>query len=136
MCVVGGMAAQAAAFMVRAGYSPGSRASYQRVWDQFGQYCAGLGIRHPDRETGAGFCVAVGADGAEQWQVFFRRAVGCLFDMAETGRFAVRESFATEFQVYAASLMGCGLAEATVCAKTAMLRRFLAFLAAAGVREV
>ena len=145
MCVVGGMAAQAAAFMVRAGYSPGSRASYRRVWDEFGQYCAGLGIRHPDRETGAGFCVAVGADGAEQWQVFFRRAVGCLFDMAETGRFALRagrgriavpESFAMEFQVYAASLMGCGLAEATVRAKTAMLRRFLAFLAAAGVREV
>ena len=36
MSVVGGLAARAAVFMVRAGYSLGSRASYQRVWDQFG----------------------------------------------------------------------------------------------------
>lgn len=145
MCVVDRLAARAAAFMVRAGYSPGSRASYQRVWDQFGQYCVDSGVRHPDRQTGARFCAAAGAAGADQWQVFFRRAVGCLFDVAETGRFALRagsgriavpESFATEFQVYGASLVGRGLADATVRGKTAMLRRFLAFLADTGVREV
>ncbi|MET1154678.1 tyrosine-type recombinase/integrase, partial [Arthrobacter sp.] len=137
--------AQAAAFMVQAGYSPGSRASYQRVWDQFGEHCAESGIRHPDREAAARFCVAAGADGVEQWQVFCRRAVGCLFDVAETGRFALRaghgkipvpEVFTSEFKVYAAQLAGCGLAEATIRGKTGMLRRFLAFLADLGVPEV
>ena len=77
--------------------------------------------------------------------MFYRRAVGCLFDVAETGRFALRagrgrilvpEVFTAEFEAYAASLAGCGLAEATVRAKTGMLRRFLAFLAGLGVREV
>jgi integrase len=68
-----------------------------------------------------------------------------LFDVAETGRFALRaghrrilvpEIFTAEFDVYAVSLMGCGLADATVRGKTGMLRRFLAFLAGLGVREV
>ena len=145
MSVVGGLAVQAAVFMVQAGYSPGSRASYQRVWDQFGQYCAESGVRHPDREAAARFCTAAGADGVEQWQVFCRRAVGCLFDVAETGRFALRAGrgripvpgvFTAEFEVYAAQLAGCGLAETTVRVKTGMLRRFLAFLADLGVREV
>jgi len=66
MSAVEGLAAQAAAFMVRAGYSPGSRASYQRVWDQFGKYCAESGVRHPDREAADRFCAAAGADGVEQ----------------------------------------------------------------------
>lgn len=145
MSDVSELTAQAAAFMVQAGYSPGSRASYQRVWDQFGEYCAESGIRHPDREAAARFCVAAGADGVEQWQVFCRRAVGCLFDVAETGRFALRagrgkipvpEVFTAEFKVYAAQLAGCGLAEATIRGKTGMLRRFLAFLADLGVPEV
>jgi len=145
MSVVTGLAVEAAAFMERAGYSSGSRAQYQRIWDQFGEYCTASRSRHPDRETAARFCVAVGADGAEQWQVFFRRAVGCLFDVAETGRFALRaghtrilvpEIFTAEFDAYAVSLMGCGLADATVRAKTGMLRRFLAFLARLGVREM
>ena len=145
MFVVGGLAVQAAVFMVQAGYSPGSRASYQRVWDQFEEYCAESGVRHPDREAAARFCAAAGADGVEQWQVFCRRAVGCLFDVAETGRFALRagrgripvpEVFTAEFEVYAAQLAGCGLAKATVRGKTGMLRRFLAFLADLGVREV
>ena len=90
MSAVEGLAAQAAAFMVGAGYSPGSRARYQRVWGRFGEYCAESGIRYPDREAADRFCVAVGADGVEQWQVFYRRAVGCLFNVAETGRFALR----------------------------------------------
>ena len=90
MSVVSGLVVQAAAFMGRAGYSPGSRVHYQRIWDQFGEYCDASGVRQPDRETAARFCVAVGADGAEQWQVFYRRAVGCLFDVAEMGRFALR----------------------------------------------
>ena len=90
MSVVSGLVVQAAAFMGRAGYSPGSRADYQRIWGQFGEYCAASGIREPDRETAARFCAAVGADGTEQWQVFYRRAVGCLFDVAEMGRFALR----------------------------------------------
>jgi len=146
MSVVSGLAAQAAAFMERASYSRGSRVGYQRVWDQFERYCAANGDRDPDRETAARFCAAVGADGAEQWQVFCRRAVGCLFDVAETGRFALRangcgripvpEVFAVEFEAYAASLAGRGLAEATVRGKTGMLRRLLAFLAGSGVREV
>jgi integrase len=145
MSVVERLAVEAAAFMERAGYSSGSRAQYQRVWGQFGQYCAASGTRRPDREAAARFCAAVGADGGEQRQVFVRRAVGCLFDVAETGRFALRagrgrilvpESFAAEFEAYAASLTGCGLADATVRGKTAMLRRFLAFLAGSGVREV
>jgi len=145
MSVVNGLSAQAAAFMSRVGYSSGSRASYQRVWDQFDEYCAGSEVPDPDRQAAARFCAAVGADGAEQWQVFYRRAVGCLFDVAETGRFALRagrgripvpEVFAAQFEVYAASLQGCGLAEATVRGKTGMLRRFLAFLADSGVREV
>lgn len=145
MSVVSGLAAEAAAFMERAGYSPGSRANYQRVWDRFGQYCAESGAQDPDRESAARFCAAVGADGPEQWQVFYRRAVGCLFDVAETGRFALRAGrgripvpkfFTAEFEVYAAWLAGCGLAEATVRAKTGMLRRFLASLADSGVREV
>jgi hypothetical protein len=79
MSAVDGLAAQAAAFMVRAGYSPGSRASYQRVWGQFGDYCVESGVRDPDREAADRFCAAAGADGVEQWQVFYRRAVGCLF---------------------------------------------------------
>ncbi len=142
---VDGLAAQAAAFMGRAGYSPGSRASYQRVWDQFGQYCAESGVRSPDREAAARFCTVVGADGSQQWQVFYRRAAGCLFDVAETGRFALRagrrriavpEVFTAEFEVYVAWLAGCGLAEATIRGKTGMLRRLLAFLADSGVWEV
>ena len=35
MSVVSGLAAQAAVFMDRAGHSPGSRVSYQRVWSRF-----------------------------------------------------------------------------------------------------
>ena len=145
MSVVSGLVVQAAAFMGRAGYSPGSRADYQRIWGQFGEYCAASGIREPDRETAARFCAGVGADGTEQWQVFYRRAVGCLFDVAEMGRFALRagrgrilvpEIFTAEFGAYAVSLAGRGLAEATVRDKTGMLRRFLEFLAGFGVREV
>jgi integrase len=145
MSDVSGLAAQAAAFMERAGYSPGSRASYLRVWAEFGEYCARSGVRCPDRETGARFWGAAGADGPERWQVFYRRAVGCLFDVAETGRFALRarrgriavsEVFTAEFEVYAAWVVGRGLAEATVRAKTGMLRRFLAFVAGLGAREV
>jgi integrase len=145
MSVVSGLAAEAAAFMERAGYSPGSRANYQRVWDRFGHYCAESGARDPDRESAARFCAAVGADGLERWQVFYRRAVGCLFDVAETGRFALRAGrgripvpkiFTAEFEVYAAWLAGCGLAEATVRAKTGMLRRFLASLDDSGVRNL
>lgn len=145
MSVIGGLVAEAAEFMRRAGSSPGSRADYQRVWAQFGDYCASSAVRDLDRDTAARFCAAVGAAGAEQWQVFCRRAVGCLFDVAETGRFALRagrgrilvpEAFATEFEAYTASLSGRGLAGATVPGKTGMLRRFLAFLAESGVRQV
>ena len=145
MSVVTGLAAEAAAFMERAGYSSGSCIGYQRIWDQFGEYCAASGVRDPDRGTAARFCAAVGADGAEQWQVFYRRAVGCLFDVAETGRFALRAGrgrmlvpgvFTAEFAAYAASLPGRGLAEGTVRAKTGMLRRFLAFLAESRVAEL
>lgn len=145
MSVVTGLAAQAAAFMGRAGYSPGSVVGYQRIWGEFGEYCAVSGVRDPDRETAARFCAAVGADGAEQWQVFYRRVVGCLFDVVETGRFALRagrgrilvpEVFTAEFEAYASSLAGCGLAEATVRGKTGMLRRFLAFLAGLGVQQM
>jgi site-specific recombinase XerD len=145
MSVVSGLATEAAAFMVRAGYSPGSRASYQRVWDRFGEYCAESGGRHLDREAGDRFCTAAGADGVEQRQVFYRRAVGCLFDVAETGRFALRagrgripvpEVFTAEFEAYASSLAGGGLAEATLRAKAGMLRRFLAFLVGLGVEQI
>lgn len=139
------LVAEAAAFMGRAGYSSGSRDGYRRIWDRFGEFCAASGVRDPDREAAARFCAAVGADGVEQWQVFYRRAVGALFDVAETGRFALRaggggilvpEVFAAEFAAYGASLAGRGLAESTVRAKTGMLRRFLAFLAESGVAEV
>ncbi|MGO9156596.1 tyrosine-type recombinase/integrase [Mycobacterium sp.] len=145
MSAVDGLAAQAGAFMVGAGYSPGSRASYQRMWDQFGEYCAVSGVRHLDREAADRFCAAAGADGVEQWQVFYRRALGCLFDAAETGRFALRagrgripvpEVFTAEFEAYASSLTGRGLAEATLRAKAGMLRRFLAFLAGLGVEQM
>ena len=85
MSCVSELAAQAAAFMVQAGYSHVSCAKYQRIWDQFGEYCAAGGIEDPDRESAARFCVAAGADGVGQWQVFHRRAVGCLFDVAGTG---------------------------------------------------
>lgn len=145
MSAVTGLAAEAAAFMERVGYSASSRSAYQRIWDQYGRYCTASGVRVPDRETGAAFCAAVGADGAQRWQVFYRRAVGCLFDVAETGRFALRagrgrialpEVFTGEFEAYASSLMGCELAEGTVRAKTGMLRRFLAFLAGQGVEEL
>ena len=91
MSAVTGLAAEAAAFMERAADSSSSRSGYQRIWDQFGRYCTASGVRVPDRETAAGFCAAVGADGAGQWQVFYRRAVGCLFDVADTARrFALR----------------------------------------------
>jgi len=145
MSVVTEMAAQAAVFMERAGYSPGCVVSYRRVWGQFGEYCTVSGVLDPDRETAAGFCAAVGAGGPEQWQVFYRRVVACLFDVVETGRFALRagrgrvlvpEVFAVEFEAYASSLAGRGLAGATVRAKTGMLRRFLAFLAGRGVQEM
>lgn len=49
MSAVEGLAAQAAGFMVGVGYSPGSRASYQRVWDQFGEYCAVSCVFRPFR---------------------------------------------------------------------------------------
>jgi site-specific recombinase XerD len=48
----------------------------------------------------------------------------------------VPEVFTAEFEVYGAWLARRGLAEATVRGKTGMLRRFLAFLADLGVREV
>jgi integrase/recombinase XerD len=143
---VTGLVAEAAAFMEGAGYSSGSRNSYRHVWDQFGGYCAANGVRDPDRETAAQFCAAVGADGVERWQVFHRRAVGCLFDVAETGRFALRAAgrvgipvpgvFEAEFAAYSASLAGLGLAAGTVRVKTGMARRFLAFLAESGVAQL
>ncbi len=145
MSVVTELAAQATAFMERAGYSPGSRTGYQRIWAEFGEYCAVSGVRDPDREAAAQFCAAVGADGGGQWQVFCRRVAGCLFDVAETGRFVLRagrgrilapEVFTAEFEAYASSLAGRGLAEATVRAKSGMLRRFLAFLAGLGVEQM
>ena len=145
MSVVSGLAAQAAEFMGRAGYSSGSCAAYQRIWDRFGDYCAVSGARQPDRGTAARFCAAVGVDGGEQRQVFVRRAVGCLFDVAETGRFALRAGrgripvpavFTAQFEVYASSLAVRGLAQATVRSKAGMLRRFLAFLAGSGMREM
>lgn len=145
MSVVTELAAQAVVFMEGAGYSAGSRACYQRIWDQFGEYCAASGVRDPDRATAVRFCAAVGADGGEQWQVFHRRVAGCLFDMAETGRFALRagrgrvplpEVFTAEYEAYASSLAGRGLAEATVRGKTGMLRRFLAFLAGLGMEQM
>lgn len=145
MSVISEVVAQAAVFMERVGYSSGTRANYQRVWDQFGEYCAAGGVQDLDRQAAARFCVAAGAEGSEQWQVFYRRAVGCLFDMADTGRFALRAGrgrivvpgvLAAEFEVYSASLSGRGLAGATVRGKTGMLRRFLAFLAGSGVSEV
>lgn len=145
MSVVTELAAQAAVFMGRAGYSAGSRACYQRIWDEFGEYCATSGVCDPDRATAVRFCVAVGADGGEQWQVFYRRVVGCLFDVAERGRFVLRagrgrvlvpEVFAAEYEAYASSMGGGGLAEATVRGKTGMLRRFLAFLAGLGVEQL
>ena len=145
MTVVSGLAAQAAEFMGRAGYSSGSCAAYQRIWDRFGDYCAVSGARQPDRGTAARFCAAVGVDGGEQRQVFVRRAVGCLFDVAETGRFALRAGrgripvpavFTAQFEVYASSLAVRGLAQATVRSKAGMLRRFLAFLAGSGMREM
>lgn len=145
MSVVTGMAAQAAAFMERAGYSPGSVRSYRRIWGQFGEYCAVSGVQDPDREAAARFCAAIGADGAEQWQVFYRRVAGCLFEVAETGRFALRagrgriavpEVFTAELEAYASWLAGRGLAVATVRGKTGMLRRFLTFLAGQGVEQM
>jgi integrase len=145
MSVVTKLAADAAGFMGRAGYSPASRACYQRIWDEFGKYCVASGVRDPDRLAAARFCAAAGADGGEQWQVFYRRAVYCLFEVAETGRFALRagrgriplpEVFRAEFEAYASWLVGRGLAEATVRGKTGMLRRFLAFLTGLGVERV
>lgn len=109
------------------------------------EYCSARELEDPDREAVAQFCAAAGADGVEQWQIFHRRAAGCLFDVAETGRFALRagsgriripEVFTAEYEVYAASLAGRGLAVATVRGKTGMLRRFLAFLAGSGVQEM
>jgi site-specific recombinase XerD len=145
MSVVTELAAQAAVFMERAGYSAGSRACYQRIWDEFGEYCAASGVRDPDRATAVRFCATVGAEGGEQWQVFYRRVVCCLFDVAGTGRFVLRagrgrilvpEVFTAEFEAYASSLAGRGLAEATVRGKTGMLRRFLAFLAGLGMEQL
>lgn len=139
------LAAAAAAFMEQAGYAPGSCASYQRIWDDFDAFCAVNRVQVPDRETAGWFCDAVGADGGEQWQVFYRRAVGCLFDVAETGRFALRvgrgkiqvpEVFATEFQAYASWLDDRRLAEGTLRAKTGLLRRFLTFLVELGVQQL
>ena len=145
MSDITGLVAEAAAFMGRVGYSPGSRSGYQRIWDQFERYCADNGVPDPDRGTAARFCAAVGADGPEQWQVFYRRAVGVLFDVSETGRFSLRagrgaivvpEAFAAEYAAYEAWIAGRGLAQGTVRAKTGLLRRFLAFLAQSGVRQV
>lgn len=145
MSVVTELAAQAAVFMEWAGYSPGSVGSYRRIWGQFGEYCAVSRVQIPDRETAARFCAAVGADGGEQWQVFYRRVVACLFDVVETGRFTLRvgrgrigvpEVFTAEFEAYASSLARRGLAEETVRAKTGMLRRYLAFLAGLGMVQM
>ncbi|MDQ6752265.1 MAG: site-specific integrase [Actinomycetota bacterium] len=145
MSVVSGLVAPAAAYMVRAGYSPGSRAGYQRVWDQFEQYCAQSDGADPSRETAVRFCLAVGANGPAQWQVFYRRAVGCLFDVAETGRFALRagrgkipvpEVFTPEFQAYCSWVDARALAAGTVRAKTGYLRRFMAFAAGSGVTDM
>lgn len=145
MSEVSELAADAAVFMVQAGYSQGSCAQYQRIWDQFGQYCAASGIKDPDREAAARFCAAAGTDGVGQWQVFHRRAVGCLFDVAETGRFALRagagriqvpDVFTAQYEAYVASLAGRGLAARTVRAKTGLLRRFLAFLASSGLEQM
>lgn len=60
MSAVSGLAARAAMFMGGAGYSPGSRASYQRIWDRFEEYCAVNGVQEPDRETAARLLVRRG----------------------------------------------------------------------------
>lgn len=139
------LAADAAVFMEEAGYSAGSRADYQRIWDEFGRYCAKHGVQDPDRAAGVRFCGAVGMDGDGQWQVFYRRAVSGLFDVAETGRFVLRvgrgkiavpDVLVVEFDAYCSWLAGRGLADATVRVKTVMLRRFLAFLAGEGLDQL
>ncbi|MDN5655618.1 MAG: hypothetical protein L0G46_11125 [Kocuria sp.] len=145
MPVVNLLADQAAAFMRSSGYSPGSSASYRRVWDQFGDYCVRTGTQDPNRDTAAQFCTEAGADGPEQSQVFFRRAVSCLFDIAETGQFSLRAGhgripvcsmFTQEYSTYTASLETTGLASETIRSKTGRLRRLLAFLADHGVQEL
>ena len=143
MSVVSGLVVQAAAFMGRAGSSWLSCRLSAHLGSVWGVLRRKRGY-DSQRETAARFCAAVGAEGTEQWQVFYRRAVGCLFDVAEMGRFALRagrgrilpDIFTAEFGAYAVSLAGRGLAEATVRGKTGMLRRFLAFLVGFGVREV
>jgi integrase len=97
-----------------------------------------------DRAAAAGFAAAVGAGGGERWQVFYRRAVGCLFDLAETGRFALRagrsrveapEALAGALEAWSGHVAGRGLAPATAAGKTGMARRFLAFLGGRGVGD-
>ena len=77
--------------------------------------------------------------------MFFRRAVSCLFDVAETDRFSLRagrgripvpEIFTQEFEAHATSLEDSGRSAGTLRAKTGLLRRFLAFLAEHGRREM
>lgn len=145
MSSVSELVAGAAVFMRDSGYSPITCRSYQRVWDQFDEYCIRCLIAEPDRRGAAAFFEAVGVTGGEQQQVFVRRAVNCLFDVAESGRFSLRagrgripvpECFTDVFAGYT-TLLGClGLAAGTLRAKAGFARRFLAFLANLGVTDM
>lgn len=131
--------------MRSSGYSPGSSASYRRVWDQFWGYCLRIGSQDPNRATASQFCTEAGADGPGQSQMFFRKTVSCLFDFAETGQFSLRAAhgrilvwlmFMQEYSTYTASLEATGLASETVRFKTGRLRRLLEFFADHGVQEL
>ena len=147
MSAVTGLAAEAAAFMERAGYSSGSRSGYQRIWDQFGEYCAaewgsssrierllpGSARLSARTAPSSGRCSTVGLSAAcSRW---LRRAGSRCGPGA--GRILVPEIFSGGVRgVCRRRWPGRGLAEATVRAKTGMLRRFLAFLAGPGVEQL
>jgi len=140
--MVSELAVCAAGFMERSGYSAASRNAYQRIWGQFEEYCALTGLLKIDRSVAGLFVAAVGAQGSAPWQVFYRRAVGCLFDMAEIGRFSLRNGhgfvgvapgLVGMFDAWSDHVASRGLAASTVRSKTGALRRFLGFLVERGV---
>jgi integrase len=144
---VGGLIGLAEEALEAGGYAARTRLAYRDIWREFECFCLSEGYGDLTRRDEATFLASIGcpAAGGTRQDQFTRRAVSCLFDVAELGVFRrnvgrIRTEapacFAAVHKAYSDSLAQRGLAAATREGKRGASRRFLAFTASAGVTRI